>query len=67
MDILLNWLIALGVVLLLFAGLYLIVKLAVKSAVREVINEFGEKMAQKLWEEDDTPSVPPAQEEPLDY
>ena len=55
MDILLNWLIALGVVLLLFAGLYLIVKLAVKSAVREVINEFGEKMAQKLWDNEDQP------------
>ena len=62
MDILLNWLIALGVVLLIFAGIYLITKLAVKSALREVINEFGERMAKKLWEEDDAPSVPPAQE-----
>ena len=53
MDILLNWLIALGVVLLLFAGLYLIVKLAVKSAVREAFNEVAQQLANKLWEEDD--------------
>ena len=56
MPILVNWLIALAVVLLLFWGLYLIVKLAVKSALREVIQEFGEKMAKKLWE-DDEPQV----------
>ena len=53
MDILLNWLIALGVVLLLFAGLYLIIKLAVKSAIRETFGEVARELADKLWDEDD--------------
>ena len=54
MPIFVNWIIALAVVLLLFWGLYLIVKLAVKSALREVLNEFGREMAKKLWEDDET-------------
>ena len=54
MPILVNWLIALCVVLLFFVGFYLIVKMAVKSAMREIINAFGREMAKKLWAEDDT-------------
>ena len=57
MDILLNWLIALCVVLLFFAGLYIIIKLAVKSAFREIANEVGAKVAKKLWDEDATPKA----------
>ena len=51
---LLNWLIALAVVLLLFAGLYFVVKLAVRKAVREALTELGQDLAKKLWAEDKT-------------
>lgn len=54
MTIVMNWLIALAVILLLFAGLYFIVKLAVKGAVREVIREEAALLAKKLWEDEDT-------------
>ena len=57
MIILLNWLIALVVVLLFFAGLYIIIKLAVKSAVREIAREVGDQVAKKLWEEDTAPKA----------
>lgn len=57
MEILLNWLIALCVVLLLFAGLYIIIKMAVKSAVREIAHEVGAEVAKRLWEEDTTPQA----------
>lgn len=54
---LLNWLIALAIVLLFFAGLYIVIKMAVKSAVREVTHEVAEEMARKLWEEDSAPKA----------
>lgn len=57
MTIVMNWLIALAVILLLFAGLYFIVKLAVKGAVREVIREEAALLAKKLWEDEDTAAV----------
>ena len=68
MPIFVNWLIALCVVLLFFAGFYFIVKLAVKSAMREIINAFGREMAKKLWAEDDTQPTQESQEpqEPQD-
>lgn len=66
MEIFLNWLIALGVILLISAGLYLIIKMAVKSAVREAVNEVGRELARKLWEEDEkaqpAPAVQPVRE-----
>lgn len=52
MTIIINWLIALAVILLFFAGLYLVIKLAVKGAVREAIREEISQFAQKLWAED---------------
>lgn len=57
MTILINWLIALAVVLLFFFGLYIVIKMAVKSAVREVTHEVAQEMAKKLWEEDSAPKA----------
>ncbi len=53
MEIVLNWLIALAVVLLFFSGLYLVVKLAVKAAVKEAGWELGKELAHRLWDEDE--------------
>lgn len=53
MTIVMNWLIALAVILLIFAGLYFVIKLAVKGAVREAIHEEVTQLAKKLWEEDE--------------
>lgn len=56
LPIICNWLIALGVVLLIFAGLYLVVKLAVKAAVKEAALELAKDLAKKVWAaEDRTP------------
>ena len=51
-GLLLNWLIALAVVLLFFAGLYLVVRWAVKSAVKEAAQELARDLAKKVWAED---------------
>ena len=53
-TMLLNWLIVFAVVLLFFAGLYLVIKLAVRKAVREALTELGQDLANKLWAEDKT-------------
>lgn len=51
-GLLLNWIIALVVVLLFFAGLYLVVRAAVKSAVKEAAQELGREVAKKVWADD---------------
>ena len=51
-GLILNWLIALVVVLLFFAGLYLVVRAAVKSAVKEAAQELARDLAKKVWAED---------------
>ncbi|MCI9402909.1 MAG: hypothetical protein HFF04_04450 [Oscillospiraceae bacterium] len=51
-GLILNWLIALVVVLLFFAGLYLVVRAAVKSAVKEAATELARDLAKKVWAED---------------
>jgi len=56
LQIVLNWLIALAVILLFFAGLYLVIKLAVKAAVKEAGWELGKELAHKLWDEDEDTS-----------
>lgn len=56
-PILVNWIIALFVVLILFWGLFIIIKAAVKSAVREAAQEVAAEMAKKLWAEDTTPKA----------
>lgn len=38
-----------AIILLFFAGLYLIIKLAVKNALRELLQE----LAERLWKEDE--------------
>lgn len=52
MTIFVNWLIVLAALLLFFAGLYLVVKLAVKNAVKESAHQLIEELAQKLWADD---------------
>ena len=51
-GLILNWLIALVVVLLFFAGLYLVIRAAVKSAVKEAATELARDLAKKVWAED---------------
>ena len=51
-GLILNWRIALVVVLLFFAGLYLVVRAAVKSAVKEAATELARDLAKKVWAED---------------
>ena len=53
-GLILNWLIALVVVLLFFAGLYLVVRAAVKSAVKEAAQELARDLAKKVWAEDNS-------------
>lgn len=57
MTVIINWLIALAVILLFFAGLYLVIKLAVKGAVREALHEEITQLAKKLWEDDEAESA----------
>ena len=52
MELLTNWLIALVVVLLFFAGLYVVIKMAVRSAVKEALTELGKELAKKVWEDE---------------
>ena len=44
-EILLNWLVALAVILLVFAGLSCVIRAAVRSAVKDLLRE----MAKELW------------------
>ena len=53
-GLLLNWIIALVVVLLFFAGLYLVVRAAVKSAMKEAATELAKDLAKKVWAEDNS-------------
>jgi flagellar biogenesis protein FliO len=59
MPIFVNWLIVLSALLLFFAGLYLVVKLAVKNAVKESAHQLIEELAQKLWADDKDAEQPP--------
>lgn len=59
MPIFANWLIVLSALLLFFAGLYLVVKLAVKNAVKESAHQLIEELAQKLWADDKDAEQPP--------
>ena len=59
MTIFVNWLIVLAALLLFFAGLYLVVKLAVKNAVKESAHQLIEELAQKLWADDKDAEQPP--------
>lgn len=59
MPNLVNWLIALATLLFFFAGLYFVVKLAVKNAVKESAHQLIEEFARRLWAEDKSSDQPP--------
>lgn len=48
-----HWLVALGVILLLLAALYLVIRLAVRTAIREALHEIGSAMARELWKDEE--------------
>lgn len=59
MPNLINWFIAFVTLALFFAGLYCVVKLAVKNAVKESAHQLIEEFARKLWAEDKDSDQPP--------
>ena len=52
-EFILHWLVALGVILLLLAAFYLVIRLAVRTAIKEAFQEIAGAVAKELWKDEE--------------